>query len=261
MRMTETRMERGEWYGELRIVGRQGNRRRIAERHWEDANTVVSRAVRCGVLERAGIGDAGGSKRSPRWAAVNHDIYGIAASGRLVLVQDPHASNNKYGPQVQISYYVTDGDLGVEIQNGTKSLVKRAAKADPAPDSPLRALRHLLPDDWQKMVNTHPVSYPSPATESGYKLLERDEGGVLRSLWDSDYTYALGRRQCNAARRDHGGGLYYYASREECESMKGIDWGREITDYVIVRCEVSGTILRYESGKRAATYLRPVEIV
>jgi len=43
--------------------------------------------------------------------------------------------------------------------------------------------------------------------------------------------------------------------------MKSKDWGREITDYVIVHCEVSGTILRYAAGKRAATYLRPVEIV
>ena len=254
-------MMRDDRYAALTIVGRQGNRRRSAERHWEDATAVVARAVRCGVLERAGIGDAGGSKRSPRWAAVNHDIYGIAASGRLVVVQERHASNNKYGTSVQISYYVTDGDTGVEIQNGTKSLVKRAAKADPAPDSPLRALRHLLPDEWQEMVSTSPVSYPAPATESGYKLLERGEGDTLRSLWDADYTYRLGRRQCNAARRDHGGGLYYYATREECEAMKSIDWGREITDYVIIRCDISGTILRYESGKRAATYLRPVEIV
>lgn len=231
---------------------------------WREANDVLQRAVDFGLLDEAGIEDAGSSRRRNRWQAVNHDIYSYTHDGKLICVQQRESESDGRYTNVKIRYFVTDGETAVEILNGRKQIVKRAAKADPAPDSPLRALRNDLPAEWQELIDPAPVKFAAVKIElsgTGYKLLEQREDGALASLWKSDYTYRIGALRSQHVEEDHGGGLYYYLTRDECKKLTAGNWGRTIRRFAVVRCEVGGRTLEYPSGKRASTYLRPVEIV
>lgn len=230
---------------------------------WREAHEVIQRAIDFGLLDAAGIEDTGSSRRRSRWSAINHDIYGYSHDGKLVCVQQRESESDGRYTNVKIRYFVTDGETAVEILNGRKQIIKRAAKSDQAPDSPLRALRDSLPLTWQEMIDQTPVKMAGPKIEmsTGYKLLEAMPDGSLRSLWSADYYYTLGRVKRQAARHNHGGGLYWYPTIEECKNLTATNWGRTIERFAVTRCEVGGTTLVYESGKRASTYLRPVEVV
>jgi len=230
---------------------------------WRDAHDMLRRAIDFGLLDEAGIEDTGSSRRRSRWQAVNHDIYGYTHDGKLIVVQQRESESDGRYTNVKIRYFVTDGETAIEIVNGRKQIIKRAAKSDPAPDSPLRALRDNLPLTWQEMIDETPVKLAGPKIEffTGYKLLEMVEDGSLRSLWNADYYYILGRTKRQAARGNHRGGLYYYRTPDECKNLIDGNWGRTINTFAVVRCDVGGNTIEYESGKRASTYLRPVEVI
>jgi hypothetical protein len=230
---------------------------------WREANDVLQRAIEFGLLDEAGIVDTGSSRRRSRWEAVNHDIYSYTHDGKLIVVQQRESESDGRYTNVKIRYFVTDGERAIEIVNGKKQIIKRAATADAAPDSPLRALRSILPAEWQELIDGTPVKLAGTkrATGTGYKLLEMAEDGTLRSLWSADYQYTLGKTKMQKAREDHRGGLYYYRTPDECKRLAAGNWGRTIAQFALVRCEVGGNTIEYDSGKRASTYLRPVEVV
>ena len=230
---------------------------------WREAHDVLQRAIEFGLLDEAGIEDTGSSRRRSRWEAVNHDIYGYTHDGKLIVAQQRESESDGRYTNVKIRYFVTDGETAVEIHNGRKQIIKRAAKSDEVPDSPLRALRNDLPLTWQELIDETPVKLAGPMIEysTGYKLLEMVGDGSLRSLWSADYYYTLGRTKREAARGNHRGGLYYYRTPDECKALAAGNWGRTINTFALVRCEVGGNTVEYESGKRASTYLRPVEVI
>jgi hypothetical protein len=128
---------------------------------WKNANEVKRRAVDFGILDEAGIVDTGSSRRRSRWASVNHSIYSYSANGKLAVIQQRECESDGKYTNLKIRYFVTDGENAIELQNGKKQSVKRAAAADAAPDSPLRALRSILPEDWQALVDDKPVKFPA----------------------------------------------------------------------------------------------------
>lgn len=99
-----------------------------------------------------------------------------------------------------------------------------------------------------------------PAREGGdryYKAVKRTADGRLVSIHDGSTEYRLGEEMQEAARQNHGGGFYAYATQREAESFArnaGVDAP------VILRVEGSGQYCRYQS-KLAFSRMVPIEIV
>lgn len=99
-----------------------------------------------------------------------------------------------------------------------------------------------------------------PSREGGdryYKAVKRTTDGRLVSIHDGRTEYRIGEEMQEAARQNHGGGFYAYATRHEAESFArtaGVD------DAVILRVEGSGQYCRYQS-KLAFSRMVPIEIV
>ena len=99
-----------------------------------------------------------------------------------------------------------------------------------------------------------------PTREGGdryYKAVKRTADGRLVSIHDGSTEYRLGEEMQEAARQNHGGGFYAYATQREAESFArnaGVD------NAVILRVEGSGQYCRYQS-KLAFSRMVPLEIV
>ena len=99
-----------------------------------------------------------------------------------------------------------------------------------------------------------------PTREGGdryYKAVKRTADGRLVSIHDGSTEYRLGEEMQEAARQNHGGGFYAYATQREAESFArnaGVD------NAVILRVEGSGQYCRYQS-KLAFSRMIPIEIV
>lgn len=77
----------------------------------------------------------------------------------------------------------------------------------------------------------------------GYKLVTRDDGGRLVSVWDGS-AWDIGVTRIEAATSDHTGGYYYYASEQEAIEAAArsdvFDRAREHANLVLVEVRVSG---------------------
>lgn len=99
-----------------------------------------------------------------------------------------------------------------------------------------------------------------PTREGGdryYKAVQRTADGRLVSIHDGSTEYRIGEEMQEAARQNHGGGFYAYATQREAESFArnaGVDAP------VILRVEGSGQYCRYQS-KLAFSRMVPIEIV
>lgn len=194
--------------------------------------------------------------RKGRGKAVNYDLYGFAQDGALILVQQRIFERRKY-TNVTLRYYVTDGEAIVEIQNGAKSLIKRAAATSTAPDITLRAVYGKLPADWQAHIDPTPVSYAAtPAT--GYKLVEFDADQLL-SLYDAS-PWSIGQERKEQLGKDHAGGLYYYASPDKARALAKASWGRLIQRFALLEVRATGAHRRY-GDKLACSSMTPVRVV
>ena len=94
----------------------------------------------------------------------------------------------------------------------------------------------------------------------GYKVVAKTPEGALVSAFDGSI-YKLGTWRSEAAQDDHGGGFYYYESEDlAIETTQGghtfarcVSEGKQL---VLCAVEVSGRVVEYDSGKRAASRLR-----
>lgn len=200
--------------------------------------------------------------------AVNIDLYGYTEDG-LVLAQVRRTEIRKYR-NTTVRYMVTDGVQTVEITGGRKALIKRAAKADPSPDSPLRIIKSLLPVEWQARISDEPIKLLSyrPKAWSAWKVFRLYSDGTLMSMYDQT-TWELGKQRTEEAQSGHGGG--YYVRTGEIDDIKAqfdagtlatIPDGRnEKWQAAVVRCECGGKTVRYSSGKIAVSVCKPIEIV
>ena len=122
---------------------------------------------------------------------------------------------------------------------------------------------------WAKAPGKLRTEYvkPSQRTMTSYKLVRMESDGTLRSLYDGSTEYRIGKRLAEKAEADHSGGYYSHPTQERV--MRLWDAGSLVPDrcveegatYAMIRCEIGGTIIRYDNGKLSSTYLTPVEIV
>ena len=122
---------------------------------------------------------------------------------------------------------------------------------------------------WAKTPGKLRQNYlkPTVQTHTSYKLVELVEGNRLFSVFDSTTEYVLSKRLAERAVEEHGGGYYSYPTIEGVEER--FYNGTLFPDrcyqdpmvLVLIECEISGTILEYENGKLASTYLKPIRIV
>lgn len=228
---------------------------------WLQAKRTLAGAIKDGVIEDT---DADFDKKG-RGTATNHDLYSYSHDGTLILVQVRHATVSKYGTNVKIQYFVTDGDDAIEIEKG-KANIKKAAKADPSPDSPLRFLRNQLKAEWRNKIDEKPVKLQAPkaAEYTIYKILH-DDNGVLRSVYNGE-EYTIGKNKIQKACDDHNGGYYAFLSAET--AVQVLKAGNAFASILIagkrlVLCKgrAYGQPVVYSNGKRAFSRLVVDEIV
>lgn len=228
---------------------------------WNRANATLRAAIDDGVIEHT---DADFDKKG-RGTATNHDLYSYSADGTLILVQIRHATVTKYGTSVKIQYFVTDGDDSIEIEKG-KANIKKAAQADPSPDSPLRFLRNQLKAEWRNKIDENPVKLAAPKVSQYtiYKILH-DDNGVLRSVYSGE-EYTIGKQKTQKACEEHGGGYYAFLSAEiaiqvaqygDAFASQRVDGKR----LVLCKGRGYGTPVTYSNNKHAFSRLVVDEIV
>lgn len=201
-----------------------------------------------------------------RGSALNIDLYGAGWGLVLVQVRKTKRQSAKGFLSVSKEYVLTDGCDTLEVP---ATRIKRAAAQDPSPDSPLRALKPVLPPEWAERIDADPLTLIGPkpqALDHVFKVVERRTYGALASVFDGS-PWVIGEWRQERARRDHGGGLYAYAQLEEAQAAarEGSIFRRAWTDakdLVLIRCEVGGRGRYVRHGRKLAfDALRPVEMV
>lgn len=228
---------------------------------WNQAHRTLQAAIDDGVIPEQ---DAEFDKKG-RGTATNHDMYGYSQDGALILVQVRQGVVSKYGTNVKIQYFVTDGDDCIEIVKG-KANIKKAAQSDPSPDSPLRFLRSQLKAEWQVKLSENPVKFTAPkATEyEVYKILHNDNG-TLRSVYSGE-VYTLNKSKVQKACDDHNGGYYAFLSRETALKVFAdgkafnSDW-TEGKSFVLCHGKAFGKPVVYSNGKRSFSRLVITEVL
>lgn len=123
---------------------------------------------------------------------------------------------------------------------------------------------------WAKVPGKLRAENKKPApltTQTTYKLVRIDGDNRLWSVYDDETEYIQGKRLAERAIEDHHGGYYSYP--ESAQVLRLFHDGtlfpercyQTVMDLALIECEISGTILEYENGKLASTYLRPVRIL
>lgn len=122
---------------------------------------------------------------------------------------------------------------------------------------------------------------PTATTRAAYKLVRVHDDGTMRSVYDGETVYEIGKRLAERAVADHQGGYYAYPSEAGLRAAlrDSTLWApslhRQTMRLALLEVELSGTILEYDAdgawlpvddvygtpAKLAATYLRPVHVV
>lgn len=228
---------------------------------WNQAKRTLRAAIEDGVID----GPDAEFDKEGRGTATNHDLYSYSHDGTLILVQVRHATVSKYGTNVKIQYFVTDGDDAIEIVKG-KGNIKKAAQADPSPDSPLRFLRSQLKAEWRNKIDEKPVKLQGPkaAEYTIYKILH-DDNGTLRSVYSGE-EYAFGKSKVQKAQDGHGDGYYAFLSAEVALQVfrDGNAFNQSLIEskrLVLCKGRGYGRPICYSNGKRAFSRLVVDEIV
>jgi len=96
----------------------------------------------------------------------------------------------------------------------------------------------------------------------GYKVCNLvDE--KLTSLFDETIEYKLGKTKVQASKPDHEGGWFVHSLEGLREKYLSGNLYKKPTlgQKAIVKCECWGNIVKYEHGKIAVTYCKPIEII
>lgn len=193
------------------------------------------------------------------------DLYAFSPTigPKLVLVQVRRVYRwaRKHYLNVKLRYLVTDGENAIEVPS---FYIKRAARVDPDVDSPLRAVKSKLPEDWQLLIASE-LRLPGPPPSKWwvvYKAVMMDNDGTLRSLYLPRIIYKIGKLYSEKARPNHGGGFYAYRSIEETLEF-AYKWGRRYgaEKIAIVKCMARGGPIEYDGGKLAFSQLRIIEVL
>ena len=175
--------------------------------------------------------------------ATHHDIMDYDLTSVVVCVRETEGGRYGVKTTCKTYYYISEGE-GTE----TTEPISRLAKTNPPLGSICARLRG------------EPNGVKLTTTRETYKQMALVDG-QMRSIYDGS-PWDIGVERREAARRDHNGGLYVYASRARAEkaeyptSSKLLDAPR-----VVVRCEARGIHTNYDNGKMAYSSVTPLEIV
>lgn len=255
---TATRAIRRNSYGALNVTACLQPNEQAAVR------ALLDRAVEDDLLPEAYV------QRSKReFESLNHHIYDVlpvddqSLAGVVVLVLWYWKHLRKERTRMTKTYYLVQhsgpGTVTVtELDGGT--CAKRAKNANELG----QLTRHYLGLEHVKCAT------PRVQSSLGYKVVAKTADGALVSAFDGSI-YKLGTWRSEAAQDDHGGGFYYYES--EALAVETTQAGHTFAQCVsegkaLVLCavEVSGRVVEYDTGKRAASRLRilrelgPVEV-
>lgn len=122
---------------------------------------------------------------------------------------------------------------------------------------------------WAKEPGKLRSEYTKPAlhTMTSYKLVRLENDGTMRSLYDGETEYRIGKRLAEKAQSDHNGGYYSHPTAQQVmrlwqsDSLVPSRCVVEGAAYAMLECEIGGTIIRYENGKLSSTYLTPLRVV
>lgn len=213
--------------------------------------------------------------------AINHDLYGFTPDLALVQVRTWRRTSTKYPGAITKQYLITDGATAVEITNGKKSLIKKAATIDATPDSTLRMIKDVLPPAWQELVTGSAPKLLATAgqhrTMTTYKIVRQNGEGEMVSLHDGWTRYVINQRLTNRLGEDagkyrydygqiHEGGYYSHPAigrtleLQDAGRLANNDRNPDLT-YVLLECEISGRIVQFDNGKLASTYIKPLRIL
>lgn len=221
---------------------------------------ALEHAMRAGILPE----EFSDFDRKGRGSCLSVDVYGYGYG--LLLVQVRRTSRRSANGYLKVAkeYVLTDGCESIEVP---PARIKRAAKQDATIDSPIRALKPVLPAEWQARIDAPALKLAgAPGLAEAFKILEQRADGTLASVYDGS-AWALGIQRKERARTDHDGGLYAYATAEQAiRAAKRGDvfntaWlaGKAL---VLVRCQTGsgGRYVRY--GEKLAFHaLTPVEVL
>lgn len=168
--------------------------------------------------------------------------------------------HHKHGGGQFWRYYTTDGET-------TRQIYWRQIP-DEARQRIIDAAKTKAPS-WAKAPGKLRTQYAKPTlrTMTTYKLVRLEADGTLRSLYDGETEYRLGKRLAQKAEADHGGGWYSHLSQTAV--MRLWEKGSLVPDrcvvegaaYALIECEVAGTLVQYANNKISSTYLTPVKVI
>lgn len=218
--------------------------------YW-DALGIISDAARQEKIDAAYDTITWDHKRRADGDAVHHEMYDYRPGAVIVCVR--YTEGSRYGVQTKTKKYFLLEKTGDEItaQKADMPVAKYAKTGAPYGSIIARVKNE---PDAAKLPST------APPPETGYKCLAvvDDE---LCSVYSGE-TYKIGEQKHECAKGDHNGGYYYFKSINSalnCEFPKNSKFLN--AKKVVVRCEVSGRRITYDTGKHARTNLMPVEIV
>lgn len=118
---------------------------------------------------------------------------------------------------------------------------------------------------WAKVPGKLRKDYATPVlqVQVTHKIV-RVVNNQYRSVYDPSTTYELGKRLAQKALEDHRGGYYSYTDMDTllerfyAGTMFPEECYEQAMELAVIECEISGTMILYESGKIASTYLKPI---
>lgn len=218
--------------------------------------TLLGRAVHAGLLPAP---YAEPSRKE--FECLNHHVYdALSEDGELqaviVLALWYWKHLRKGHTRMVKTYYLvrnTGADTVAVTELDSRTCARRAKNALVVG----QLARHYLGREHVKCAT------PQVTTSLGFKVVAKRPDGTFVSAFDES-VYKLGVWRSEAALEDHGGGFYYYASKEMAveATQAGRTFARNVSEgkeLVLCEVEVAGCVIEYEGGKRAASRLRVLQ--
>ncbi len=115
------------------------------------AERLIEEAIKAGLLRPEAISSSRGGRD---WAALNHDVYAVAAQARVIVVQERQSVRTKYGVSSRKRYvlvYREGGKVrGRELPAGS---VRGIITRDQDPAAVIRRHLELLPEALAEAVH------------------------------------------------------------------------------------------------------------
>lgn len=225
---------------------------------------LIASAAKKGLIARAYDSITWDRKRRAEGYAVHHELYDFARGTAMVCVRETEGS--KYGVRtIEKNYWLitsTGGKLAATL--APKSKVAKLAKSGLPWGGVIGAITGKKPAKIKTSATPKPPRI-------GYKIIAIDDGQPV-SVYDGS-PWPLGKTRVEAARPDHGGGLYHY--RTMADAMTALKNNEVFAEawqagkrLAIAKIQAMGREISYgnyysscRAEKLAASKIKPLAIV